>query len=70
MSEGLIQEREGPTQVKARKTDKEFAADLTTTAAEIKPDRAGRVTVEGALPQVVRKPVIDKTVNGMRRVNY
>ena len=61
---------ENAANVKSSKTDAEFAQGLITTAASVKPDKTGLVTLEGALPQVVRKPVIDKTINGMRRVTY
>ncbi len=56
--------------VKSQKSDEEFINDLTSKDAEIKKDSKGKVIIEGALPQVNRKPKIDKTINGMRRINY
>lgn len=58
------------SQVKNKKSDKEFIEDLTTYKKEVKPSKTGQVIVEGALPQVNRKPKIDTTINGMRRVSY
>lgn len=66
----MTQERKETTEVRSVKTDKEFIADLTTKSAAVKPDKTGRITLEGALPQVIRKPVKDKTVNGMTRITY
>ncbi len=57
-------------EVKSKKTEQEFIEDLTTYNKEINKNEKGKVVVNGALPQVKRKPKIDKTINGMRRITY
>lgn len=65
-----MDEKTTTTKVRSKKSEKEFLQDLTTRAADEQPSESGLITLKGAFPQVERKPLKDKTVNGMTRITY
>ena len=66
-----MDEKNSTTKVRSKKTEKEFLESLTTSATNAAPQgENGIIKVEGAFPQVNRKPVKDKTINGMTRITY
>lgn len=61
----------GQANVKSQKTESEFLGGLTRKdATKISPDKTGMYKVEGSFPQIIRKPLKDKTVNGLMRTTY